>query len=484
MGKTKDKIRVSFKDSGSSENVTGSCIVITWKDKTILLDCGLIQGNYTLLQEYKANDRKTSFKAKDVNYIFLSHTHADHIGLVPKMVQRGFKGSIIVPKGSKIILKEMWLDSAKILARDALDLTKRFKKFYEPIYTEEDVYKALELVRECEFEKKIKLEEDLEFQFFPAGHIVLSSQIILYIRNHNTVKKIGYTGDLGNLDVPNIFNNEFKPIPGTNLLIGESTYGNKQRSAKAKDRDKDLEKLKSEIREICIEGNRGGKGKILIPTFSLQRTQQMIKVLYDLYKDDKDFNIPVYVCSPLACRICNKFYDILEGEQLEQWEECSTWKRVEYIDNFERLEELLGEDRPMIFLASSGMLDQGYSKVISKVLLPKQNSSIVFCGYSVEGSLAFKIKQGCVKTINIDGKHVKCKCGVVVLNSFSSHAQNDTLVDYYSGKLGTGFYGKVALVHGEMKDKIELGREVQKYMEVRNRTDKVIIVNKSTEILL
>ena len=484
MGKNKDKVRVSFKDSNSSTEVAGSCIVVQWKDKTVLLDCGLIQGDYTLLQEYHLNSRKTSFKAKDVNYIFLSHMHSDHIGLACLQVRRGFNGTIIVPKGSTPILKEMWLDSAKIMARDSMDLTKRMKKLYEPIYTEEDVYKTLSMVKEYDFNQKTKLEDDLEFEFYPAGHIVLSAQVVLYIRNNGSIRKVGYTGDLGNLDVERIFTNEFQPIPNTNLLIGECTYCNRERSAKAKDREKDLEKIKAEVYNVCIDGVRGGKGKILFPVFSLQRTQQMIKVLYDLFKDDSKFDIPIYVCSPLACRICNKFYDVLEGEQLEQWEECSTWNKIEYVDNFERLEELLNDSKPMILLASSGMMTIGYSLACAEKLVTQYNSSIIFCGYSVPGSLAYKLKQKSTKTITINGKSLKNRCGVVNLGSFSSHAQLDTLIDYYSGKFSKGFYGKVALVHGDFKDKVEFGHDLQEAIEKRNRSDKVVVVNKSTEILL
>ena len=484
MAKSKDKVRVSFKDSGAAQDVTGSCTLVEWNKKSLLVDSGLIQGNYTLLQEYQLNSRKTSYKDRELNYIFLTHNHVDHSGAIPLRVRRGFEGTIIIPKGSKNILKEMWLDSAKILARDAMDLTKRAKKLYMPLFDEGDVYKALSLVKEYDFGVKYRLEDDLEFEFYPAGHIILSAQLVLYIKNGNSIKKIGFTGDLGNLKVPRIFSNEFKPIPNTNLLIGECTYANKERSVKAKDRDKDLEKIKSVVYDVCIDGINGKKGKILFPTFSLQRTQQMLRVLYDLFREDSNFNIPVYICSPLACRISNLFYEALEGEQLEQWEECATWEHTNYIDNFEKLQEILGEDRPMIMLASSGMLQVGYSQIISEKLLPKSNCALIFCGFSVEGTLAYKIKQKKTKTITINGKAINNRAIVVNLNSFSSHIQHDEMIDYYSGGFGTGLYGKICLNHGEFKAKCEFGKELQETIEKRNRSDKVIVVNKSTEILL
>ena len=160
------------------------------------------------------------------------------------------------------------------------------------------------------------------------------------------------------------------------------------------------------------------------------------------------------------------------------------WDKLNFIDNFDKVEEIVNNSEPCIFIASAGMMNAGYSVYIAEKLLPGYNNTILFVGYSVEGTLSWKIKQKKTKTVTINGKPIPSRCRVINLSSFSSHMGRDSLIKYYSGGMGTGFYGKIALQHGNFKDKVEFGKELQSEIEKRNRTDKVIIVNKSTEITL
>lgn len=482
MSKSKDKIRVSFKSSGAAEDVTGSCTVITWgkPERTILVDCGLIQGNQSLLKEYQANNVRFSFKEKNVDYVFVTHAHADHSSRLALLTKRGFNGKIIVPEGNKDIIKELSLDSAKIMLRDAEDLFRRFKKDYPPIYEESDVKNMITFMKEYPFKEKIKLDDEVTFEFIPSGHIIGAAQLILYIKNGSTTRKIAFTGDLGNLRTEGYYTNKFEPIQNANLLIGECTYANRERSIKAKDREKDLEKIQTFVRDVCIEG----KGRLLFPSFSLMRSQVILTILYDLFKEDPEFNIPVYVGSPLTCKI-NKIFDwVLTGEQLEKWQEVCSWNKITFTSSYEDVEGVLNKNTPAIFICSAGMLNAGFAVGVAERLLPSSKDGIVFVGYSVEGTLAWKIKQKKTKTISINGKQIHSRCRVINLNSFSSHMQRDELCDYYSGGFGTGMYGKIVLQHGNMKDRIGLAADLQELISKRNRTDKVIIANKSTEILL
>lgn len=482
MSKSKDKIRVSFKSSGAAENVTGSCTVITWgkPQRTILVDCGLIQGGQSLLKEYQENNKKFSFKEKDVEYVFLTHAHVDHSGRVPLLYKRGFNGKVIVPEKSKEIIHELQKDSAKILARDSLDLTKRTKKFYEPIFDIENVEQSYRGMKEYSFNQKIKLDDELTFEFIPAGHTLGSAQIILYIKNGNTVKKLAFTGDLGNLTSEVYYANKFEPIQNANLLVGECTYSNKDRSSKSKDRKKDIEKIKTVVYDVI--DNK--KGSILFPVFSFMRSQQILTVLYDLFKDDENFNLPIIMGSPLTCKINKIFSNELEGEELEKWESILKWDKLKLVDNWEELEGILNSKQQAIYLCSSGMLNAGFAVGVAEQLLPSSYNFIVFVGYSVEGTLSYRIKQKKTKTVSINGKQVPSRCGVINLGSFSSHIMYCDLISYYSGGKGTGLYGKIALNHGNFKDKCIFGKELQEEISKRNRTDKVVIVNKSTEILL
>lgn len=482
MSKSKDKIRVSFKSSGAAEDVTGSCTVITWgkPERTILVDCGLIQGNQSLLKEYQANNARFSFKEKNVDYVFVTHAHADHSSRLALLTKRGFNGKIIVPEGNKDIIRELSLDSAKIMLRDAEDLFRRFKKDYPPIYEESDVKNMIVFMKEYPFKEKIKLDDEVTFEFIPSGHIIGAAQLILYIKNGSSTRKIAFTGDLGNLRTEGYYTNKFEPIQNANLLIGECTYANRERSIKAKDREKDLEKIQTFVRDVCIEG----KGRLLFPSFSLMRSQVILTILYDLFKEDPEFNIPVYVGSPLTCKI-NRIFDwVLTGEQLEKWQEVCSWDKITFTSSYEDIEGVLNKNTPAIFICSAGMLNAGFAVGVAEKLLPSSKDGIVFVGYSVEGTLAWKIKQKKTKTISINGKQIHSRCKVINLNSFSSHMQRDELCDYYSGGFGTGMYGKIVLQHGNMKDRIGLASDLQELISKRNRTDKVIVANKSTEILL
>ena len=483
MSKSKDKIRVSFKDSNAAESVAGSCTSITWgsPQNVVLVDCGLIQGEQSLLKEYQANTvRFKSFKAAEVDYVFITHAHSDHQGRLPLLYKRGFSGRVIVPEHSKRVIRELLLDSAKIMERDAMDLTKRTKKFYEPIYTVADVNGVCDLIEEVPFETKIQLTDELTFELLPAGHVLGSAQVVLYIKNNGSVKKLAFTGDLGNLTSELLYTNKFKPVPNANLLVGECTYGNKERSSKAKMRKQDLEKIKSVIYDVMDNG----KGSVLFPVFSFMRSQQILTILYDMFKDDPRFNMDVVMGSPLTCRINKIFLEELEGEQLDKWREVLKWDKLKLVDNFDTMEGILKSKKPTIYLCSAGMLNNGYSVTVAQYLLPSSYNFIVMVGYSVEGTLSWKLKQKKIKTVTINGKTVANRAGIVNLGSFSSHMMWCDLLKYYGGGMGTGLYGKVALNHGDFKDKCAFGEELQEEIAKRNRTDKVVVVNRSTEILL
>lgn len=481
MGKNKDKIRVSLKSSGAAVDVTGSCAVVTWgkPERTILVDCGLIQGGQSLLKEYQANREKFCFKEKNVEYVFATHVHVDHTGRIALLTKRGFSGQVILPEGSQDLFRELALDCAKIMERNAEDLSHKLQKEYLPIYEEQDVKETMKLVSEYPVGQKIVLDDELSFEFVPAGHIISSCQLILYIKNGSTTRKLAFTGDLGNLGVDSYYANTFEPIKNANLLVGECTYANKERGIKIKDREKDLEKIQAIVADIKERG-----GKILFPSFSLMRSQVILTILHELYGQDEEFNIPIYMASPLTCRINKIFLNVLEGEQLAKWEAAYHWNKVTYIDNFESLENVLSQNGPAIFISSSGMLNAGYSVHIAEKLLPSAKNILAFIGYSVEGTLSWKIKQKKTKTISINGKPVPSRCGVVNLASFSSHIQREDIIKYYSGGMGTGTYGKIVLQHGNMKDRIELAKDIQEQIANRNRSDKVVIANKGFEITL
>lgn len=461
--------------------------LITWgkPQRSILVEAGLVQGEKTLLGEYQANNSNFKFKPKKLDYVFMSDNHGDHCLLFPLLVKRGFSGKAFVPNGFSDIFKPMALDSANIMERNSFDLTKKLKKNYPPIYNVDDVQSAMKLLQECEFNNKIKIDEDITVEFIPAGHTIHSSSIVLYIKNNNTTKKIVFTGDMGNIVMPRLFTNKFQLVHNANLLVSETTYADTKRSASGKDREKDIEKIKSVVYNYIIDGRRG---KILFPTFSFMRTQIILSILYDLFYSDENFKVPIYVASPLACKICDVFDSHLEGEDLKKWQMIRGWSSVRFIKDFETLEHTLNkhnvEGTSAIFLASSGFMVGGYSVYLAEKLLPSSKNLLVFCGYATPTSLAGKIKQKKTKTVSINGKPVPCRANVINLLSFSSHIQHDELLKLLSGGYGQASYEKIALVHGDFDGKVKFAEELREEISKRNRTDKVIIVNKGVEILL
>lgn len=479
MSKSKDKIRISF-PSASAEKVAGSQVLIQFgKEKErqqILVECGLVQGESTVLKEYQANTKRFAFKPRELIAVFVCHCHSDHLSLTPRLYKEGCNAPLIMPSHSKVIAKEMLLDTAKIFQKDSEYLTRYLKKNYPPIYTNEDVYKTLDYIQEYERNEKYKLNEQVEFQFVNSGHIINSCQLILWIKNQGSIKKIVITSDLGNRSIEQYYIESFEPVQSANLIIGESTYCNAKRSVKTKDREKDLEKMKAAVYTTCIDM----KGSLLIPAFSLQRFQVLLTHLYDIFKDD-DKCPKIYAASPLACKISKLFEtELLHEEQINKWKEVENWDKIEFIKDFDVLDSKLREDKPCIYIASAGMLNAGYAVYIAQKLLPRSKNMILFCGYMAENSLGAKIKSKKTKTVTIEGDSIHARCNVMSLNSFSSHMMHDDLLWYYS----SFNFDKIALVHGNFDDKIKFSHELQEEISKKNKSGKVVCVNKSTEICL
>ena len=474
----KDKIRVSF--GHNSENVTGSYTLIECgsSGKNILVDFGMIQENVSLLKEYQLNGKRPHFKPKDINYVFITHAHIDHSGRIAMLYNWGCEAPIIIPDGSKELIEAMLLDSANICTRDAEDLSRKLKKEYYPLCTEDDVYNCIQYIKESSVSEKHRLDENIEYQLNYNSHIFKSVSITFWIQNGSQKRKIIITGDIGNLSVPRKFTEPFVNFESCNLLVGEATYADQRRS-NYKDRQKDLEKIKSAIETCCIDN----KGRILIPAFAFGRSPTMLSILYDIFHEDKSFNVPIIYASPLGCKLLDIFLSKLEEEDKQYLNEVLSWQNIKVLSNFDEFEKELRDNKPKIFVAPSGMMTAGYSVYAATQLLPHSNDCIMFCGYSSDGSLARKIKEKKTKTITVDGKSIHSRCQVVTLKSFSSHIQYEDLLDIYSGKSGQ-IYDKIALVHSSQKDKLLFAHSLQNECEKRNKNTKVIAVNQGTVITL
>lgn len=477
MGKSKkDKVKVAFVGENSS-SVTGSCTLIEYKDRKVLLECGLYQSN-SLKTDYEINTRKFKFKPRDIDYVFVGHTHIDHIGLIPRLYKEGCKAEIVTTHKTVEFMQPLLEDSSFIMERDVQTLSRKKEKSLEPIYDKIDVDNAVKHIRGYDFNKLYKLDETFSFMFIPAGHIVGSAQLILYVREDNGhINKILYTSDLGNVQLDKPFVEPFQKETKANIVIAETTYGANDRTVGKKDRQKDIEKIESVVLATCYDR----KGRVLIPCFSLDRTQFILKILYDLFGEDEDFDIPIIVDSPLACKITDIYKYVLEDEDKETIKKIMNWKNVKFISDPSESKLCVANESPKVIISSSGMMTAGRVVHYTKSIIQDSRSTILFCGFSSQNSLAYKIKNGKIqKTINIDGKPYRNRCGIVDLRSFSSHMQREDLLNYYK-QINTNC---IYLVHGEMQGKLQFAKDLKDILSKENKSTNVCVVNRGTSVNL
>ena len=473
MAKNKTKIKVSFCGKNATE-VTGSRTLLTVGDKQYLLECGLHQSSKSVWEEYKINSSKFEFKAKDIEAVFVGHAHSDHCNLLPLLVKRGFKGTIYIPKDNFDLIRILMEDCAHICEKDA-EFLNRTGHSVEPLYTEDDVQLVLDRMVEIPFGEEVEIDERITIRYTHSGHITNSAHIELWATDNNVTKKIYYTSDLGNTSVPCYYVHPIEPVTSADLVIAEATYANPKRQIKPKDRQTDIEKIKT-----VIEQTMEKEGKVLFPVFANHRCQTILTVLYQIYGADESFDVPIYVDSPMAVKICRLMCHIVHTRQMHIWEQVMTWKNVHFITEYADSKALQESSEPCIILASSGMMSAGRSVSWAQKLLGSTKNHFVFCGYSAEGSLADKIRNSTQKTISIDGKAIPNKAYVTTLNSFSSHMQHNQMLKYYSDIN----CNKIAIVHSSFNDKEKFCKELQEEYSKKDKTTKVVCVNTNTSISL
>lgn len=475
MAKNKDKIKISFVGP-AADDVTGSCIWIKTPNRQILLECGLHQSCKSTLENYKVNNSHFEFKPKEIDYLFVMHNHADHLCLAPRLYAKGCKAQMIMPQNSHQIAEILLRDSANIMKSDADELSEKFKRDYKPLYTEDDVDTCLQYYSEYPIGEVVVLDEYVKCRFVPSGHILNSSQIELWITYGNLTKKIAYTSDLGNIHIKKYYTNDFEPISKCDVFIGETTYARESKVASAKTRSKDLEKLKNAILQTCVVDN----ARVLMPVFANDRCQNMLTYLYNIFGQDDTFEIPILIDSPMAKKFCEAYSEMLDGEDAEKWAKVLTWKNIRFAATHLESRDWRESNRPVVVLASSGMLVKGRSIGWAYSMLPRAKDRVIFCGYSAEGSIGAIIKEGKQKTVTISGKRRANRCQVTNLLSFTSHMQKDSLLKYY----GSVQCEKIVLVHGEMSAKTAFAKELQEEISKNDNTGKVVVAQKGYELSL
>lgn len=461
-----DSIKVDFIGQ-SADGVTGSCYLVNFGEKKILLDYGLFQSS-NIVENYKINHaRKKGFKPKEIDYIFISHANIDHCGAIPELFAKGCTAKVYVPEGNRELIKMMLIDSVKIMESDAEKLSKQRGMKATLLYTLDDVDAAIANFVELPIGERIEIDENLEVKYYHAHHIINAAQIVLYFGGE-IEKRLCYTGDIGSPTIykPYLHDIEF-PHEYCDILIGESTYGADKRNHSVRDRKKDDEKLESYIEDVCIHSC----GKMLIPVFAMDRLQNILTELYLIF-GEKDFHVPIVIDTPLGTNVTNLWKDIIPVDK-ELWDKVIHWENIRFVTDWNDSVGYQESDEPMVILSSSGMLTNGRSVSWAKKLLVKANCCIAFCGYSSEDSLASKIKNSKdYKKIEIEGRKYKNECKVIILNSFSSHACRSELVEAYTERYN---YGKLYLVHGDEDAKLSIAEEVNRINGDNGKTCRAIV---------
>lgn len=456
-------------------DVTGSMILVTTSKGTqILLECGMIQGDRTVEEEYRANTNALNkIDLEKIKYLFLMHSHGDHIMLCPRAVAEGMNGKIITTPISAKISKELWLDGAFINQRNAEYLSKRYKSNILPLYTINDVYNTLNNVYEYGYDEIYELDDEISFQFLRNSHVIGASSLELYIKDDSGRKhKLYYSSDLGNTAISNRpYLSDMEYCKSANLAIFESTYGCRDKQIANKDRIEEIKQIEEIITRHCIKY----KSKVIIPCFSFSRTQEIMTILYQIFKDNKKFNdIDFVVDSRLTKNIIKVYTEVLQGEDKELFDKVLAWKNFKIISDYQKeTTKVLNDKKPKVIISSSGFCEAGHVRDYIKQYVGDERNALIFCGYASQQSLGGRLRSD-TKTITIDNKAYNKRIRVYVLESFSSHMQKMQLVDTICGINCE----KVILVHGSEEAKESLKQACDEKLSKMCKTTKVVVGQK------
>ncbi len=429
---------------GAAGEVTGSKHLITFNGKKILLDCGLFQGHR---KESDEKNRHFFFDPKELDVVILSHAHMDHSGILPYLVKGGYKGPIYCTHATRDLCNYMLADSAYIQQREVEWMEKKKKKnpeeVVEPLYGIEEVEQTLKSFIAVGYEQSFVVANGVVASFYDAGHILGSALVhmIFYDSKKKKHMKVCFTGDLGRRGLPIL--RDPQPIPETDVLISETTYGNRLHASLQTIED-DLAAI---VNQVCKNG-----GKLIIPAFALERTQEIVYHLHLLHKKKKIPSIPVYVDSPLAGNVTEVFRSHIEcfdkkvaEEFIEHGDNPFGFGELKYTRTVEDSKSLNTKSGSMIIISASGMCEFGRILHHLKNNIEDPKNVILIAGYQAENTLGRKLVDG-NKSVNIFGDPYQVKASVYVMDAFSGHADRSDLLDYITHVDGLK---KIFLVHGE-----------------------------------
>lgn len=431
------KAKITF--CGGAGSVTGANFLLEINNKKFLIDCGLTQGDK---MTDNVNWEPFVYNPKEIEILFITHAHVDHIGRIPKLVENGFRGKIYSTEPTQTLSGPMLEDTVGILSKHKdLGLDK--------IYTEENLKVISSLWRGFPYQEKIKISDNLEFCFLNAGHILGSAMVEFFYNG----KKIIFTGDLGNS--PSMLLPDTEKVTDADYLIMESVYG---------DRNHESREDRRRLLEEVIEDNYKRKGTLIIPTFSLERAQELLFELNALVENCRIPIMPIFLDSPLAIRLTDVFkrYKNYFNEMAQK-----AMSHEKYIFDFPGLHNTLKSEEsrmidqvpnPKIVIAGSGMSTGGRIVHHEKNYLPDPNNTILLTGFQSVNTPGRFIREG-MKTIHIMGEEVPVRAHVAKISGYSGHKDSDGLLSFVEDMQDS--VKKIFVVMGEPKSSMFLVQKLK-----------------------
>lgn len=432
---------------GAAGEVTGSKHLLTLdRGKKILLDCGMFQGG-TLEDEYFRNEH-LGFDPREVDYVVLSHAHIDHSGLIPRLGKEGFKGVIYCTPQTKDLCDLMLNDSANIQENDTEEINKARsqagKDLVKPLYGEKDVQFILDRFVTIPYNRPLVIDDEVELLLTDVGHILGSSAVHLTLHERDDAFQLTFTGDIGRKEDPVL--RPPQPFPQADVLITESTYGNKIHGNSFKELPG---KLAAAIERACVQKG----GKLIIPAFSLDRTQDIVYMLDQLNNEGLLPNVKFFVDSPLATRVTEVMRDhtsCFNDDMLRYMGDNPhpfRFENLEYTENVEASKALNEMEEPAVIITASGMMEGGRIKHHLIHHIEEPDTTILMVGYSTPASLGGQIQNG-AEEVFIFGRPYQVKAEVQYIDGFSAHADSAEMLEYVSCQ-DPSELSHIFLVHGE-----------------------------------
>ncbi|MBQ8556466.1 MAG: MBL fold metallo-hydrolase [Clostridia bacterium] len=415
---------------GANHEVTGSRTLIEWRDgRYALVDCGMEQGQ----NEYENADMPVAASA--IEYVFVTHAHIDHTGMLPRLYREGFRGKVYATKETTNLCTIMLADSAHIQMSDAEYQTRKNKRKglppVEPAYDLEDVNNLLRNFRPCGYNEPIRVDDGLTVSFSDIGHLMGSAAISLWLDDGKTQKKIVFSGDVGNLNQPIL--NDPQLVKEADYVVVESTYGNREHAAR-------VDPTPAMVDVIQRTLDRGGN--VIIPSFAVGRTQEMLYIIRDikmrgLVHGHDGFK--VYVDSPLANEATAVFLqcdtDCLDPAAravMAAGENPIAFDGLETVVTADESKKLNANPEPCVIISASGMCDAGRVRHHLKHNLWRAESTVLFVGYQSNGTLGRKLQEG-EKEVKVLGEEIAVACEIATLQGVSGHADKNGLLRWMDG---------------------------------------------------